>query len=117
MGFLFRAAVVIGTIYAISPMRDAGEPLVPRVAQEALARSAQDATRQALGAAATLCRDHTATCLKAAAMAAESRATTPQASTSQASTPQAKAPLAQGSGTASPARHGPLPPERPQSAR
>lgn len=67
MGFLFRAAVVIGTIYAISPLRDADEPLVPRAAQESLARGAQDVARQAVGAAATLCRDHAATCVQAAA--------------------------------------------------
>lgn len=102
MGFLFRAAVVIGTVYAISPLRDAQEPLVPRAAQESLARGAQDAVRQAAGAAVDLCRSHAATCMEAAALVG------PKASQP---VPVQAAPPAASLGPA------PMPPRRPEKPR
>lgn len=99
MGFLVRAAIVIGTIYALSPLRDADEPLVPRAAQETLARGAQDMARQAVGAAVGLCRDHASACLQAASAAA------PRSQLAPAPPPASAAP-----------HRTPLPIERPRAA-
>lgn len=65
MGFLFRAAIVVGVIYAVSPLRDPTEPALPRRAREGLARGAAGLA----GAAMTYCKQDPSSCLAAAAQA------------------------------------------------
>jgi hypothetical protein len=69
MGFLFRAAVVIGVIYAVSPLRDPAEPVVPPAARDGIARGAASLA----GAAMAYCRQDPAVCLEAAGQAASQK--------------------------------------------
>jgi hypothetical protein len=66
MGFVIRAALVVGIVYALSPMRDAREPL-GREAASAL----EGLPSRAADAALALCGEQVACLARAAGLAAQ----------------------------------------------
>lgn len=66
MGFLFRAAAVVGLVYWLSPLSDSAGPSLELQARDAVARQASRAAEAALA----LCAADKAGCLARAAEAA-----------------------------------------------
>lgn len=99
MGFLFRAAVVIGIVYMLSPERDPGAP-APRLDAAEVQKELRKAAGSAATAAITACSADPACTTGAARLAA--------GAASLAATP---------STVPEPPRRPPEPPERPRPAR